>query len=102
MLHVQFKDLVGNCYRHTLQVPGPVHAMSWSYTEETLLIQRVGLTPNVPCLQRTSWMQVWVGVDDWGLIPSNGVDTADGMFSNSRGWKVGTSESLLVLFEAVR
>ena len=36
----------------------------------TLPIQRVGLAPDVPCLQRTSWMQVWVGV-----IPS----------SNSRG-----------------
>ena len=30
----------------------------------TLPIQRVGLTPDVPCLQCTSWMQVWVGVDD--------------------------------------
>jgi len=30
----------------------------------TLPIQRLGLTPDVPCLQRTSWMQVWVGVDD--------------------------------------
>jgi len=30
----------------------------------TLPIQRVGVTPDVPCLQRTSWMQVWVGVDD--------------------------------------
>jgi len=28
-----------------------------------LPIHRVGLTPDVPCLQRTAWMQVWVGVD---------------------------------------
>jgi len=29
----------------------------------TLPIQRVGLTPDVPCLQHASWIQVWIGVE---------------------------------------
>jgi len=33
---------------------------------------------------------------------TNGVATADGMFSNSRGRRVGTPESLFVLLEKVR
>ena len=59
------------------------------------------------CLQRTIWLPLWVGVHYWGLIldPGSGVAAPllmHGMFSNSRGWRVGTSESLLVLLEAVR
>ena len=87
---------------HALPVSGATRAISRSYAWERFhaLDSEGGATPDVPghaSSSHASWMQLytWVQAVVWPLL-------MHGMFSNSRGCRVGTSESLLVLLEAVR